>query len=337
MDYKNKFFMLGLIMIVFLSVSCVCAGDNETVTDDSSSDLDLENEDTLVESNYNAEFIADDFSGKYSPYNEFNVLLFDENGDEISYEDVRLVWNNGKQEQLYEWDGYSGYNTYIDKSVGNYKATVVLKDSDYNAKPISVNVKITTAAVKLTAKKWVSTTKQYSYLKVYVKDQNGDPVDEGTVKFTVNGKSYNVNVRDGVAVKKIKLTKAKNYKYKATFSGKNYKSKTTTSKIYVKKAKKYYTIKITNPKIKKTFKVKLAYKKYVKILNAKNKNKMAIADVFTGIKRPEEYGGGFYSVGLSTKDDYHTHYGYPLGDYIYLYGAGSYLCLKKVNLYTANF
>ena len=61
MDYKNKFFMLGLIMIVFLSVSCVCAGDNETVTDDSSADLDLENEEMGADDNYDAEIFANNF------------------------------------------------------------------------------------------------------------------------------------------------------------------------------------------------------------------------------------------------------------------------------------
>lgn len=333
MNCKNKFFMIGLVLIVFLSVSCVCAAENETVLDDSIHEID----DTVAEDTYDAEFIAYDFTAKYSPYNEYNVLLFDDYGGEIEGEDVRLVWNNGKQEQMYEWDDYVGYNTYIDKNVGNYKATFLLKDSDYNAKPVTVNVKITKANVKLTAKKWVSTTKQYTCLKVYVKDHNGDSVDEGTVKFTVNGKSYNVNVHGGVAVKKIRLKKAKNYKYKATFTGKNYKSKSVTSKVYVKKAKKYYTLKITNSKIKKTFTVKLSYKKYIKALKAKNNNKLCVADVFTGMKRPEEYGGGYYSVGLSINDDYHTHYGYSLGDYIYLYGGGGYLCLKKVNLYTANF
>lgn len=333
---KNKFFIIGLILIAFLSISCVCAGENETISNGSNQDLVSEDE-TVVEDNYDAEFIVDDFTAKYSPYNEFNVLLVDDYGDEIYGEDVRLVWNNGKQEELYEWDDYSGYNTYMDKNVGNYKATVVLKDSYYHAKPVTINVKITKATVKLTAKKWVSTTKQYSYMKVYVKDSYGDPVDEGTVKFTINSKSYNVKVHDGVAIKKIKLTKAKNYKYKATFTGKNYVSKSTTSKVYVKKVKKYYTLKIRNPKIKKTFKVKLPYKKYVKVLKAKNNNKLCIADVFTGIKRPEDYGGGYYSVGLSVNDDYHTHYGYAKGDYIYLYGGGGYLCLKKVNLYTANF
>ena len=173
-------------------------------------------------------------------------------------------------------------------------------------------------------------------MKATVKDRFDDTVDEGKVIFKVNGKSYSAKVKDGVAVKKIKLSKAKTYNYKAIFSAKNYVTKTASSKIYIKKAKKYYTLKIRNPKIKKTFKVKLPYKQYVKILNAKNKNKFGYASVNTGIKRPVGWGGGFYHVGLSTKDEYHELFGPGLGDYVFL-RASSYLCVKKVNLYTANF
>ena len=337
MNYKKKIFIMGLILFVLLSISCVCAVENETVTDELNQDLILDNDESLSEDNYNAEFIVDtEYNEKYSPYNEFNVFLFDDNGNEITGKDVRIIWNNGKQEKLYEWDDYSGYNTFIDKNVGNYKTTVILKDTKFNAEPVTANIKITKATVKLTAKKWISTTKQQSVLKVTVKDHNGDPVDEGTVKFTVNGKSYNVKVHDGKATKKIKLTKAKVYKYTAIFTGKNYNSKKTSSNVYVKKAKKYYTLKIKNPKIKRTFKVNMPYKKYVKILNAKNNNKFKEYAISTGERRPPEWGGGVYHVGLSTKNTYFTNQGYSLGDYIFL-RSSSYLCLKKVNLYTANF
>ena len=336
MNLKNKIFTLGLILTVFLTVSCVCAGENETVLDDSGDDGILQDDVSVDEDNYNAEFIADNVNVKYSPYNEYNVWLLDDNGNDIEGENVKLVWSNGRPESMDEWNGYYGYNTFMDKSVGNYKATVVLKNSDYNAKPVTINVKITKATVKLTAKKWVSTTKQYAVMKVYVKDHNDDPVDEGKVKFTVNGKSYNVNVHDGVAIKKIKLNKARNYRYKVTFTGKNYNSKSVYSKLYVKKAKKYYTLKIRNTKIKKTFTVNFPYSKYVKILTAKNNNKFREYCISTGIKRPPEWGGGEYSVGLSTNNEYFPYNGYEMGDYLFL-RSSSYLTIKKINLYTANF
>ena len=80
----------------------------------------------------------------------------------------------------------------------------------------------------------------------------------------------------------------------------------------------------------------LPYKKYVKLLTAKNNGRFGYAEIDTGISRPPDWGGGHYCVGLSTNDNYLTHYDYELGDYLFL-RASSYLCLKKINLYTANF
>lgn len=277
MNYKNKLFMLGLALILFLSISCVCAGENETTLDDSSQNLLSESEITSVGDNYDAEFIADDFSEKYSPFNEFNVLLFDDYGNELEGENVILVWNNGKQESLDEWEDYSGYNTYIDKNVGSYKATVVLKDSDFNAKPVTLNVKITKANVKLYPKVYYSTQNHYATLKTTVYDQNGDAVDEGTVKFTIDGKSYNVKVKDGVAVKKVKLSKAKTYTYKVTFTGNNYNSKSAKSKVHVySTSKSARTFKIGK------YKYTLALSKYKKLVNAKNTGKTVSFELKTG-------------------------------------------------------
>lgn len=295
MNYKNKFFLIGLILIVFLTVSCVSAGENETVLDDSSQNLLSESEITSSDDNYDAEFMADDFSEKYSPFNEFNVLLFDDYGNELEGENVILVWNNGKQESLDEWEDYSGYNTYIDKNVGSYKVTVVLKDSDFNAKPVTVNIKITKANVKLYPKVYYSTQNHYATLKTTVYDQNGDAVDEGTVKFTIDGKSYNVKVKDGVAVKKVKLSKANTYTYKVTFTANNYNSKSAKSKVHVySTSKSARTFKIGKYK----YTVSLSY--YKKIVNAKNANKIVYYEFKTGKYIKQTYrhynNNGKYSV-----------------------------------------
>ena len=59
MNLKNKIFMLGLILAVFLTVSCVCAGENETVLDDSNDDVVLQDDVSVDEDSSNAKFIAD--------------------------------------------------------------------------------------------------------------------------------------------------------------------------------------------------------------------------------------------------------------------------------------
>ena len=324
----DKRIMILVIFIVSLfAISAVSANDN--VTTDGQ--------------NYNARIIAKDINQEYDPVNG-NTILFniaDTNGKPISDAKPTVTYDNKKVNAIYDDDHYFSkkQGTYYldrDPSIGNHKVKIALDTSNYLAKPVFLNVKISKMTVKMSVKNYVATTNQYAVMKAIVKDKYNDNIDVGIVKFKVNGKIFSVKVKNGIAIKKLKLTNAKTYNYQATFLAKYYKPKTASSKLYIKKAKKYYTLKIRNPKIKKTFKVNLPYRQYVKILIAKNKGKYAYADVDTGIKRPPEWGGGHYYVGLSTKDIYHTYYGYDLGDYLFL-RASSYLCLKKVNLYTANF
>ena len=318
---------LTIIVLALFAVSAVSASDNLTAGND----------------NYNAKIIAKNMSEKYNPSgNDILFNLEDMEGNPIENAKPTVTYDNKKISAVYDSDHYysKALGTYvlnIDPNAGNHKVKIVLNTSKYIAKPVFLNAKITKLPTKISLNKYVTTTKEYALLKATVKDKYNKRVNEGTVKFKVNGKTYAVDVHNGVASKKIKLSKARTYTYTATFTSTNYQKKSASSKLYIKQTKKYYTLKITNPKIHKTFTAKLSYNKYLKVLKAKNSGKSAIVDVFTGIKRPQEYGGGSYSVGLTTNYDYFTHYGYELADYIYLYGGGGFLDLRKVNLYTANF
>lgn len=322
----KRIMILTIFLVSLFAISAVSAGDNATADEQS----------------YNAKIVAKDINEEYDEING-NTIIFsikDLNGKPINDAKPTVTYDNKKVKAVYDDDQYFSekQGTYYldrDPEIGMHNVKITLNTSKYQAKPVFMNVKITKVTPKLTLKKYVTTDNRYAVMKATVKDKYDDTIDGGIVKFKVNAKTYSVKVKDGVAVKKIKL-KAKTYTYRATFTSKYCKTKTSTSKLYIKKTKKYYTLKITNPKIKKTFKVKLPYKQYVKILNAKNRNKFGYASVDTGIKRPSEWGGGHYYVGLSTKDEYFTYYDYELGDYVFL-RALSYLYIKKVNLYTANF
>lgn len=315
------------------------ASAHENTTDALSDDSTVFSDDE----GYNARIIAEDMREQYSPYgNDIIFNIEDMEGKPIDDAKPTVTYDNRKVRAGYDSEHfYSGddgtYVLDVDPAAGNHKVRIELNTSKYRAEPVFMNVKIYKATTIMSLKKYVTTTSEYAVLKAKVKDDFDNMLSGGKVKFKINGKTYSAKVKDGVATKKIKLSKAKTYTYSATFTSKNFKTKTVKSKIYIKKAKKYYTLKITNPKIDRTFKVNLPYKKYVKILNAKNNGKHAAGEVNTGIKRPESYGGGVYVVGLSTNDEYFVAHGYDKGDYIFLYGGGGYLCLRKVNLYTANF
>lgn len=72
--------------------------------------------------------------------------------------------------------------------------------------------------VALKANKAVSTKGSKVTLKATV-TCNGKKVNEGSVTFKINGKTYKINVKNGVANKKVKLKKVKKTVYTAKFNG----------------------------------------------------------------------------------------------------------------------
>jgi hypothetical protein len=126
--------------------------------------------------------------------------------------------------------------------------------------------------VSVKAKKAVGYKGYKITLKATVKSY-GKNVNEGQVAFKINGKTYKVNVKNGVATKKIKLKKIKTYKYSATYLGnKNlYKSAKSKAKAILKKSHK---VKIYAPdKVniytgkKKTITIKVKTKEGKKVKN----------------------------------------------------------------------
>lgn len=215
------------------------------------------------------EIIVDDLDLYYSTAYSYIVSLVDEYGDSIyDVEELKVTYDDG-DEEIGEYDDEGYYLFSMDK-IANRKATLTLTDPYYWAYPVTINVKISKSPVKITTKNYYSNTKQYSILKAIVKDTDGEPIAEGKVKFDINGKSYYVNVENGVATKKIKLTKAKTYTYSATYIGNDhYKdSKTASSKIYVySSSKKARTLNI------KGYKVTLTQNQYNNLIKAKNTGK----------------------------------------------------------------
>ena len=147
-------------------------------------------------------------------------------------------------------------------TIGTYKIIVSLDDSIYVAEKITSKIKLTKNHVSISAKKITGDTKSYFNLKAIVTDNLGNPVTSGTVKFTINGKSYKANVKNGIATKKLKLKKG-TYNYKSVYTSKNYYSASCSSKVVVKQAYDYYTVKIGK------YSVKVPYSDYKKIKKKK--------------------------------------------------------------------
>ncbi len=133
----------------------------------------------------------------------------------------------------------SGSNSYdfftYSMSVGTYYAKIIdlegniVAQSTIKITKTPTNIKVPSITVKLGKKGVVTAT-------VYEKSCS-EAHWEGKVTFKINGKTYNVKIKDGVAKIKIKLpSKIKTYTCKAKFLGdKNAKSSSTKFKIIVKK------------------------------------------------------------------------------------------------------
>lgn len=291
--------------------SYVISDDNYAYEDDDYYDDDYYGEDDDETQEYDGEFQVEDITMKYDGYGEVTVYLVDNDGNPLILGDdaVSLHWSDGTITPLYDndlvnleiladeinygivdnsvydywlnidedyyWEGYSDFTW---KPVGTYTVTAVCDDY-YNIKPATFTFKITKGSVKLTPKVYHSASGDYATLKCTVKDSYGEYVYEGTVTFKINGHSYKVKVKNGVATKKVKLSKAKTYKYTATFNGNNYYSKSASSKVYVYKiTKKARTFKIGK------YKVVVPLAKYKKLINAKNTNKLVGYRLYTGKK-----------------------------------------------------
>jgi hypothetical protein len=120
-------------------------------------------------------------------------------------------------------------------NAGRYTATISSNTGYISATPLKKSVVINKAPVTVKAYK----ATEYQNYKITLKatvQSNGRNVNEGTVTFNINGKSYKVAVKDGVATKKIKFGKAKTYKYTAKFNGANFvDTKAASANAVVKK------------------------------------------------------------------------------------------------------
>lgn len=131
---------------------------------------------------------------------------------------------NGKiaKEASYKTDSNGVAQITTALPVGKYVFKIIHDDTQDNvtAAAVSKVLSIVKTTTKVTAKKATAYKGYKVTLKaVLSKTKDGKKVNEGKVKFKINGKTYTVKVKNGVATKKIKLTKVKTYKYTAQFLG----------------------------------------------------------------------------------------------------------------------
>ena len=298
---SNKSMVLcSLLLLLFLSIGMASANENITIE---SAQLSAENniintfgyadfEDGIMGSSSGGE--SEKLSDDYDEYNsviidatEFGDDLDDEGNHILDYED-QLIKFKVKDEDGYEDDAYAcmkdengnEYNVWWDDEneyywvdklpVGKHEVTVYLDDYYYTAEPLvySVLVEKSYFTGDVVCKSYYGTDQSTVTMKATVKDSYGFRED-GTVTFKVNGKSYTVKTKNGVATKTIRIKKAGTYTYTATFKSGNYwDTGVGKAKLYVySTSKKARTFNIG------VYKVVVPISKYKNLVNAKNTGK----------------------------------------------------------------
>ncbi len=278
---------------------------------------------TVVDDPFYAILSAENYNAYYNSGVQYSIRVTEsETGYGLSGVSIKIVFSNSKNTYTrYYTSGSDGYIKFDPKiPVGTYTVTISSNNAHVIAGSIVKSATVKKSSVSMSLAKASAYQGYKLTLKATVKSQ-GRNVNEGTVKFTINGKTYSVAVKNGVATKSIKLKKVKTYKYTATFVGDNFNTKKVAgkakvnkryaTKIVIKNKKGYYNTKKTitvKVKTKSGKKVKDGYiyvgssDSYSKVKNGKAKLYVTFSGNYK--KGKYSYSSGFtfyFKKSVSTK------------------------------------
>ena len=289
----NNLILLGsfLLLVLLLGIGVATANENNTIE---SVELDvgqeLSDSNESVNSNdsaeeYNAVIIAKNSTQKYNGDNEVAVKIVDKDNKIINNAKVRI---NDRITPTYDDEGI--YYFYFDLNHGDHSLKITLDDSHHKAKPVFINLKIVKSKFtgKIKCKSYWGTNKGKVTMKATAYNDELFYNENGQFTFKVNGKSYKVKTKNGVATKTIRIKKAGTFTYTAKFTSDRYSSSPTgKGKLYVySTSKKARTFKI------KGYKIVVPIKKFNKLVNAKNTNKIVYFKIKTNKHVKQEVGNG---------------------------------------------
>lgn len=225
----------------------------------------------------NAVITASDYNSNYKSGSPLTIKVTNKDtGAALQGIDVQIALSNG-QTAKYTTNAQGQITLVPYLGAGTYSATYSLASNFNYISAASVKKLITINKAPATVK--ANKVSAYIGSKITLKatvTSDGKNVNEGQVIFKINGQEYAVDVKDGVAKKTLKLSKAKKYDYTATFNGANFQNVKAASsvatikpkiatKLIVKNQKAfrgspkafYVTVKTASGKIVKSGKVKI--------------------------------------------------------------------------------
>lgn len=182
---------------------------------------------------------ANDYNSNYNSGAKMTVKMTDQTtGNPITSSYISVKFTNTKtkktvtKQYLMNSNGQASFTPPV--GAGTWTVQYSPADTRITANTVQKTATIKKSAVKIQAYKNTEYKGYKTTLKAKV-TSGGKNVKEGKVIFRINGKTYNVAVKNGIATKKVKLSKAKTYTYSAKFKGTNYKdSKMVKAKAVLK-------------------------------------------------------------------------------------------------------
>ena len=204
-----------------------------------------------------AKITANDFTGVYNT-GTMTARATDSKGNPLTSMSIRVDFTKAGSTitKYYDTDanGYVSFTPPVGGGTWSVKFSSGLPH--VTAAEVIKTAVITKAPVSIKAYKVVEYKGFKTTLKAKV-TSNGKKVNEGTVTFKINGKTYKAAVKNGWATKKVKLSKTKTYKYTAKYNGNT----------NIKASKKVKAKAILKKRLKTKIVMKKQYKVYSNVLS----------------------------------------------------------------------
>ena len=169
------------------------------VTYSSDSD-DVQAESTVTISKLNTSVSGDDISGNPGDERDITVAVLDQNSKPVKNGTVTLNLNGETYNATVE-NGQATFNVEL-PSPGTYNSSIIYNGNDYYASSseslIAVNVEKENTNLP-SAKDISGKAGEKIDITVEIRDENGNPVKNGTATLTIDSKTYTTEVVDGVA------------------------------------------------------------------------------------------------------------------------------------------
>lgn len=194
----------------------------------------------------------------------YSITLKDASGKVLTNQKVTFKVNGKTYTKTTNSKGIAKVKLKFNKNKKTYKISISYKGSNkYKAisKSNKIIVKYSSKKVKLTTPTLTIPPKTAKYYSVSLKDVNGKSISQQKVVVKINGKKYVKKTNSKGQIKiKVKFSKLKTYKVKATYKGsKIYKKASSGGKIKVAKTPTKITVPAVSmlPKESKTYTVTL--------------------------------------------------------------------------------